>query len=482
MCSGSATRTCCPPTRRWSTGSGSRSPAMASATRVRRGLRPSSTPIVCSPDSIDAATTGSTVRLGHLVAPAGVRYIAFVGRAAPTSGEFGNDQTTLSDALARQLDLTLSRVDDAGLVYDNDAWMPDAFARPSEATPRSRSTAATRLSAAVRSEADGVVGVDSDAGKTKPTGPGTLLWSEAANSGWSATVNGQKVVRRDAFGWTNAFALDRHAAVNVKYSGSGVVALARVAEILLWLGVVVVWFRTRRRRTEPRPATGRSSGVGVTSRRFAVRDAARRADRRCDRRRGARRARRPRPIRSPRRPRRRSRRRVGCGSVRACRQRCPPPRAASAFANIGETAGRRGRHRSAGQRRGEAADDPGRCEHGRLEDARLAGCTGCADGRDVRWPGARRRGRHGRAGTGDNAVRDPDVDTLVFRRGHDAAWCRAMGRGRQSVRVRRQGRRDAADEFRRVAAQRDSGPRHLAPVACRHPDSRPRGAQGPGSR
>ena len=45
-----------------------------------------------------------------------------------------------------------------------------------------------------------------------------------------------------------------------------------------------------------------------------------------------------------------------------------------------------------------------------------------------------------------DAVRDPDVDALVLRGGHDAAWCRAVGRDRQPVRVRRQGRRDAADE------------------------------------
>ncbi|HEY5076458.1 MAG TPA: hypothetical protein VIJ48_03050, partial [Acidimicrobiia bacterium] len=73
---------------------------------------------------IDAASSGSTVRLGHLLAPAGVRYIAFVSRAAPSSGLFGRDETAISDALARQLDLTLSRIDDSGTVYDNDAWIP----------------------------------------------------------------------------------------------------------------------------------------------------------------------------------------------------------------------------------------------------------------------------------------------------------------------------------------------------------------------
>ncbi len=202
---------------------------------------------------IDAATTGSTVRLGHLLAPAGVRYVAFVARAAPKSGKFGNDQTKLTNALARQLDLTLSRVDDSGLVYDNDAWIPmHALVPPGNAGEQFG--ARDPRSAAVRSEPVGVVGVDSTAGKTRPAGPGTLLWSEAANPGWSATVNGRKVAHSDAFGWTNAFALDNHAPVQVRYSGSSLTTVARFVEILLWIGVVVIWFRTRRRRTESTPA------------------------------------------------------------------------------------------------------------------------------------------------------------------------------------------------------------------------------------
>ena len=157
-----------------------------------------------------------------------------------------------TDALARQLDLTLSRVDDAGLVYNNDAWIPmHALVPPGDAGEQIGGR--DPQSAAVRSEPGGVVGVDSTAGKTRPVGPGTLLWSEAANSGWSASVNGRKVARSDAFGWTNAFALDDHAPVHVQYSGSSVTAAARFVEVLLWIGVVVVWFRTRRGRTELRP-------------------------------------------------------------------------------------------------------------------------------------------------------------------------------------------------------------------------------------
>jgi hypothetical protein len=213
---------------------------------------------------IDAAASGSTVRLGHLLAPAGVRYIAFVRRAAPSSGAFGRDETRLNDALARQLDLTLSRIDDSGVVYDNDAWVP-MRALVSPGRTGVPVDGRDPQAAAIRSEADGVFGVTATAGTTSATGPGTLLWSESANPRWVATVNGRRVARRDAFGWTNAFALDSNAPVHVHYSGTRAVSVARYAEIAIWIGTAALWFATRRRRdvsraVKPAPV---ESGAGT---------------------------------------------------------------------------------------------------------------------------------------------------------------------------------------------------------------------------
>ena len=108
--------------------------------------------------------------------------------------------------------LTLSRIDDSGVVYDNDAWIP----MQAVVAPKSTGVQVDGRdpqAAAARSEADGVAGVAAKAGTTSAIGPGTLLWSQAANPRWVATVNGRRVIRRDAFGWTNAFALDSHAPV-----------------------------------------------------------------------------------------------------------------------------------------------------------------------------------------------------------------------------------------------------------------------------
>jgi hypothetical protein len=198
-------------------------------------------------DMLSSASAGTTERLGHLLAPAGVRYVVFLERAAPKSGPFGRDETAIADALGRQLDLTLSRVDDFGVVYDNEAWMPMHALVPPAANGV-HYTEPDPQTAAVRSEADGVVGVNAPGGRTAPVGPGTLLWSEAANGNWKASSNGKGAARQDAFGWTNAFALDGNAAVHVHYDGSALVSLVRVAAIVLWLVGLALWILTARRR------------------------------------------------------------------------------------------------------------------------------------------------------------------------------------------------------------------------------------------
>src|SRR5262249_43113532 len=181
--------------------------------------------------AIAAAEAGHTSRLGHLLAPAGVRYVAFVRRSAPGDGATGTPNPLLENALGRQLDLELSRVDASGVVYRNDAWIPSrALVPPGSKTVHA--DAGDPMSAALRTEAAGVPGVDSSGGRTEPTGPGTLLWSEAANAHWHASSNGHERPRTDAFGWTNAFALDAHAPVSVHYDGGALPALVHVLEVV----------------------------------------------------------------------------------------------------------------------------------------------------------------------------------------------------------------------------------------------------------
>lgn len=196
--------------------------------------------------AIDTATSGQTSRLGHLLAPAGIRYVAFVTRAAPSSGPVGTPQTRLADALARQLDLTVSRVEANGSVYQNEAWFP-AHALAGPGTSGVKVDERDPFAGALRSDPGGVFGVPASGARTAPIGPGTLLWSEAANGRWHATSDGRTLARRDAFGWTNAFTVEAHAPVSVQFRAAVVGRLLRWLEVLCWAAVGAVWFVTRRR-------------------------------------------------------------------------------------------------------------------------------------------------------------------------------------------------------------------------------------------
>jgi hypothetical protein len=190
--------------------------------------------------AITAAATGSTSRLGHLLAPAGVRYIAFLTRAAPKDGAYGAPAADVGDALARQLDLTLERADDASTVYRNDAWIPVHALAPSDRTTDD----------ATQAEPTGVSPVGEKHGRTDPIGPGTLLWAEASSARWHATADGRTVDRHTAFAATNAFTLGAHVRVSVRYRANPMLALLRALAIALWIAVAIAWVATRRVRAD----------------------------------------------------------------------------------------------------------------------------------------------------------------------------------------------------------------------------------------
>jgi hypothetical protein len=195
-------------------------------------------------DAIARVQDQDTVRLGHMVAPAGVRYVAYVTRAAPDAGARGRPDPALASALGSQLDLAVSRIEPGAVIYENQAWVPSRANVP----PGTKVPAYSRdpLAAAELTDLSGARPVRGSVSDSDPTGPGTLLWGEAASSGWHASVDGHGAPRDDAFGWTNAFALDRRGHVDISFSGLPRRFFALV-EMLVWAAAVVVWWRTRRR-------------------------------------------------------------------------------------------------------------------------------------------------------------------------------------------------------------------------------------------
>jgi GT2 family glycosyltransferase len=202
-------------------------------------------------DAISAVRDGDTARLGHLVAPIGVRYVAVINRLAPGQGPIVPADPKLADAVSRQLDLSVSRIDEGAVIYSNDAWIPRRATVPA-ITPLSPATSgpAAGLALAARSNASLVAhGVNGSVHGSDPVGPGTLLWAEAADPGWHATAGGKTLPRFSAFNWTNAFPLPAHESVGLRYRAGWLPRLLIWFEIVVWILALVAWRRTRTRRS-----------------------------------------------------------------------------------------------------------------------------------------------------------------------------------------------------------------------------------------
>jgi GT2 family glycosyltransferase len=193
------------------------------------------------------ARAGHTERLGHLLGPAGIRYVVVLSQTGPGHGAVAPIDPALGDAISRQLDLSISRIDTGATVYSNDAWLPRRALVPS-GTSVTASSGGTLRAAASSNTAAGARGVGGRVGASAAIGPGTLLWAEAANSGWRATASGRPLERSKAFDWTNAFALPDHASVAVNYRAGALPGLLVGLEVVAWVVAVGGWRRTRARR------------------------------------------------------------------------------------------------------------------------------------------------------------------------------------------------------------------------------------------
>jgi hypothetical protein len=197
------------------------------------------------------ARAGHTARLGHLLGPAGIRYVVVMSQTGPGHGAVIQPDPVLAGALARQLDLSISRIDVGAIVYANNAWLPSRAVVPAgtSVTATAGGSAAAAASSGAAVFASGVAGPVT---RSRPAGPGTLTWAEAANAGWRASANGHELSRSEAFGWTNAFALPAAAAVGIHFHAGSLPGLLIWLELLLWAVALVGWWRTRARRRRDR--------------------------------------------------------------------------------------------------------------------------------------------------------------------------------------------------------------------------------------
>lgn len=204
-------------------------------------------------DSLSVARRGETSRLGHLLAPLGVRYVAVPLRAGPArSGapSLAVPHDVLA-ALRAQIDLRLIETDDALVVYENAAWAPAVAVLPPAALEGSQRSGPD---SARTTELAGATPALRQVRPTRYEGewPGPeLLFSEAYSSRWRFEAGDAPTVHRKAFGWSNAFAAAASPSSTLSYRTSPVRYAALLLQLGLWIGVVrMIVLGLRRRREE----------------------------------------------------------------------------------------------------------------------------------------------------------------------------------------------------------------------------------------
>jgi GT2 family glycosyltransferase len=202
-------------------------------------------------DAVELAAEGRTDRLGHLVAPMSVRYVAMPTRPGPGAPRQA-PPPRLPAALASQLDLARLEAPPGLELYENTAWIPTPGTVRAADADRVPLGSENPTGAALRADVGRVGAVRGAPSDSAPTGPGLVLWSETFDGDWSATVRGESLDHVKPFGWENGFTATERGSVSITYDGQlrryGMIAFQFV---LVFTLVAVAWLSRVSRRARP---------------------------------------------------------------------------------------------------------------------------------------------------------------------------------------------------------------------------------------
>ncbi len=209
--------------------------------------------------AVQVARAEGTTSLGHLLAPAAVRYVVVPLQAAPQRSS--NRQLSKPDrppppdlpaALDAQLDLKKLQGDAALLVYENAAWAPGR-AKVDPVVLAADDDGAGGLGALRGVELTGSAPVlATERTPTRFTGDlaagDSVLLSEASSPRWQLRAGGQAAPREEAFGWANSYTVGASGGATLRYRTSLLRYGAIAVQLVLWAVAVRLLVIGRRRR------------------------------------------------------------------------------------------------------------------------------------------------------------------------------------------------------------------------------------------
>jgi len=200
-------------------------------------------------DAIGLAEAGLTNRLGRMLAPMGIRYVVLPNGQGKDGGAHARVPAAVRRAVDDQLDLAQLRTDAGVTLYENLAYAPILSVVPDDADVPSNSKSPNL--AALGTDISGAKPVSGTVDQS-----GTLLWGEANDSAWEATV-GRTLRNTDAFGWANGYPVARRGSVSLEYTDQWQRWAFLGGMALIWLIVLLRWRATRVRRDPGERAAAR---------------------------------------------------------------------------------------------------------------------------------------------------------------------------------------------------------------------------------
>jgi GT2 family glycosyltransferase len=208
-------------------------------------------------DAVNVARADRTDRLGRLLAPAGVRYVAVLTSLAPEiAGEQSPEElpvpADVAPALGRQLDLVPVVAGTGITVYVNEAWIPQ---RAETATPPQLAAGSPGTPLVVAHPV--LPGPPAATAYDGPVAAGTVLGSVAPAGRWNLTVGSADAARTPWFGWAAGYRVTHAGEATLSFDGGAVTPLADLVAVATWLAAAAALvFRAQRRNG----SEGRSPG------------------------------------------------------------------------------------------------------------------------------------------------------------------------------------------------------------------------------
>jgi GT2 family glycosyltransferase len=192
--------------------------------------------------AIDAIRSETTLRVGRLLAPYGIRYIVvpIADGARSTLDHPLPVPGGLLDALNDQLDLGTPLTSPLNFaVFENTAWTPTRGQLSGNGIAASKEAGGAALTGSdLRGAQPFAVGAAAIGPATGPVSPGTLHLAVPFDARWRLTVDGTRIAPRRAFGTTMAFDVSAAGTARLAYDTSGWRAAMIGLQLLIWLALL----------------------------------------------------------------------------------------------------------------------------------------------------------------------------------------------------------------------------------------------------